>query len=78
MEDFEDFLIWRGAFRFQCGLIAVGCGVVGVGLLNFRVMVLDLDFFGGRGRGGVWASGEGVGRTSGRLVSMMYLTVFSV
>ena len=53
MEDFEYFLIWRGAFTFQCGLIVLGCGVVGVGLLDFQVMILDLDFFGGGGRGGV-------------------------
>ena len=53
MEDFENFLIWRGAFTFQCGLIVLGCGVVGVGLLDFQVMILDLDFFGGGGRGGV-------------------------
>ena len=52
MEDFEDFLIWRGAFRFQCGLIAVGCGVVGVGLLDFRVIVFGWGFWGGGGGGG--------------------------
>ena len=69
MEDFEDFLIWRGAFRFQCGLIAVGCGVVGVGLLDFRVIVLDFDFFGGGGEG--WGEGLVVKGWEGLLVDWL-------
>ena len=44
---FGDFVIWRGALHFNVavdGVVLEGCDVVGVRLVDFEAMVLELDY----------------------------------
>ena len=74
---FEDFAIWRAPLRFSVtvdDVVVVCCEVVGVGLVDLGVMVLELDSsFGGcfgleLGGVGEW--------TSGGLISMVVIGSF--
>ena len=45
---FGDFVIWRGPLHLSAAVdcvVVMGCEVVGVGLVDFGVMILDLDSF---------------------------------
>ena len=72
---FGDFVIWRGPLHLSAAVdcvVVMGCEVVGVGLVDFGVMILDLDSF-----LGAWFCFELVGLkewTSDRKVRMVDVT----